>query len=235
MTISTRMISTIVLSLFMSAARLSAEELTRYRGFDLGSDVFSVSAQAKVFASEAKVLHHRPAVIELLEWRPPYIVTGSTVVRDSVRQIAFAFYEHQLSKIVVDYERERTAGMTAGDMTDALVATYGLPIKPVAKKRAVDPSRFEEETGEVLAQWESTDSTVVLLRSTDPYGPAARFRLIMSSPRLEKLRRTAVAEAIRLDAREAPQREIARQKKEAEDSRASEEKARDTNKPAFRP
>lgn len=233
--ISTRMISTVLLSLLMSTAGLSADELTRYRGFDLGSDVFSVSAHAKVLASETKVLHHRPAVIELLEWRPPYIVTGSTVLRDSVRLVAFAFYEHQLSKMVVDYERERTAGMTAGDMTDALVATYGPPMKPVAKKRAMGPSRIEEETGEVLAQWESADSTVVLLRSTDAYGPAARFRLIVTSPRLETLRRTAVAEAIRLDEHEAPQREIARQKKEADDSRASDEKARDTNKPAFRP
>ncbi len=233
--ISTRMISTILLSLLISAARLSAEELTRYRGFDLGSDVFSVSAHAKVLASEAKVLHQRPAVIQLLEWRPPYVMTGSTVLNDPVRRVAFSFYEHQLSRMVVDYDHERTAGMTAGDMMDALVTTYGPPTKPVAKKRAMGPSRIEEETGEMLAQWESVDSAVVLFRSTDVYGQAARFRLIVTSPRLEKLRRTAVAEALRLDEREAPQREIARQRKEAEDSRALEEKARETNKAAFRP
>jgi len=233
--ISTRMISTVLLSLLISAARPSAEELTRYRGFDLGSDVFSVSAHAKVLASEAKVLHQRPAVIELLEWRPPYVLTGSTVLSDPVRQVAFTFYEHRLSKIVVDYDRERTAGMTAGDVMDALVTSYGPPMKPVAKKRAMGPSRIEEDTGELVAQWESADSTVVLRRSTDIYGSSARFRLIVTSPHLETLRRTAVAEAIRLDEREAPQREIARHKKQAEDNRASEEKARDANKAAFRP
>ena len=57
----------------------------------------------------------------------------------------------------------------------------------------------------------------------------------MTSPRLEALARTADAEAIRLDEREAPGRELARQKKETEDARASEEKARLANKPAFRP
>ena len=168
--ISTRMISTVLLSLLMSAASLSADELTRYRGFDLGSDVFSVSAHAKVLASEAKVLHQRPAVIELLEWRPPYVMTGSTMVRDPVRQVAFTFYQHQLSKIVVNYDRERTAGMTAGDVMAALVTTYGPPMKPVAKKRTMAPLRIEDETGEVVAQWESAESTIVLLRSTDIYG-----------------------------------------------------------------
>jgi hypothetical protein len=38
-----------------------------------------------------------------------------------------------------------------------------------------------------------------------------------------------------LDDREAPQREIARQKKETEDARASQEKSRVANKAAFRP
>jgi hypothetical protein len=57
----------------------------------------------------------------------------------------------------------------------------------------------------------------------------------VTSPRLEALARTAAAQAIRLDEHEAPQREIARQKKEVEDARLSQEKARITNKAAFRP
>lgn len=55
------------------------------------------------------------------------------------------------------------------------------------------------------------------------------------SPKLEALARTASAQAIRLDDREAPQRELARQKKEVAESRASEEKTRLVNKAAFRP
>jgi len=53
--------------------------------------------------------------------------------------------------------------------------------------------------------------------------------------RLDALARSADAEAMRLDESEAPLREIARQKQEAETTRASQEKARVTNKATFRP
>ena len=59
--------------------------------------------------------------------------------------------------------------------------------------------------------------------------------MVVTSVRLEVLARTADAEAIRLDQRDAPRREIARQKKEADAMRAAQEKARLANKAAFRP
>jgi hypothetical protein len=33
-----------------------------------------------------------------------------------VKQIVFSFYDDQLSKMVVDYEQDRTAGMTDADL-----------------------------------------------------------------------------------------------------------------------
>ena len=45
----------------------------------------------------------------------------------------------------------------------------------------------------------------------------------------------STAEAIRLHQREAPRLEIERQKKQEEDSRAAQEKARLVNKATFRP
>jgi hypothetical protein len=59
--------------------------------------------------------------------------------------------------------------------------------------------------------------------------------MIVVSTRLERLARIAEAEAVRLDARDAPQREVARQKKEVNDSRVAREKARVANKAAFKP
>jgi hypothetical protein len=47
--------------------------------------------------------------------------------------------------------------------------------------------------------------------------------------------REAATQATRLDQQEAPRREIARQKKEQDDGRAAEAKARTLNKGAFRP
>ena len=61
------------------------------------------------------------------------------------------------------------------------------------------------------------------------------FTLVGVSKRLDVLARAAVIEAVRLDAEEAPQREIESQRKQAEDSRAQQEKARLANKPTFRP
>jgi hypothetical protein len=55
------------------------------------------------------------------------------------------------------------------------------------------------------------------------------------SKRLDALARLAVVEAIRRDEQEAPQREVDRLKKEAQETRAIEEKARLANKANFHP
>ena len=81
------------------------------------------------------------------------------------------------------------------------------------------------------AGWGDADYSVVLYRSSYASG----FRMIVTSLRLDTLARTAEAQALRLDERDAPTREIARQKKAADDTRASHEKARLANKAGFRP
>jgi len=37
-----------------------------------------------------------------------------------VKETAFSFYNHQLSKMVVDYDRDRTAGLSDADIVDAI-------------------------------------------------------------------------------------------------------------------
>jgi hypothetical protein len=59
--------------------------------------------------------------------------------------------------------------------------------------------------------------------------------MIAFSKPLDALARAAVAEAIRLDEQEAPQREIERQKEQDAKDRAGQEKARLANRPDFRP
>jgi hypothetical protein len=83
----------------------------------------------------------------------------------------------------------------------------------------------------VLAQWESADSSLTLLRgaySTD-------FQLVLTSKALGTRARDAIREAARLDTAEAPRRELAQRKKEAADAAAARDKIRTTNKAAFRP
>ena len=98
------------------------------------------------------------------------------------------------------------------------------------KARAAD-SQFDREFGAPLAQWGDSNFSVELYRSSY----VQTFRVIVVSLELDALARTAVAQAIKLDEREAPQREIARQQKEEEESRVTQEKARVSNKAAFRP
>jgi len=45
----------------------------------------------------------------------------------------FSFYNDQLSKLVVDYDHDRTAGLTDTDLIDALSIEYGPRLKPGAR------------------------------------------------------------------------------------------------------
>ena len=92
-------------------------------------------------------------------------------------------------------------------------------------------SQVAEESGARVARWGNADYSVVLYRSSYASG----FRMIVTSVRLDALARTAEAKAARLDERDAPRRELARQKKEADETRAAQEKARLANKAGFRP
>ena len=125
-----------------------------------------------------------------------------------------------------------TTVLIANSLLLAVLAKLGHKIDrlKVPFLRPVDDSEAAREKT-LVARWGDADYSVVLYRSSYRSG----LRLFVASRRLEALARTAAAEAARLDEREAPQREIARQKKETEDIRASEEKARLANKAVFRP
>jgi hypothetical protein len=218
--------------LVLSTWLLQGQDRSRYRDFQLGGDLPSISTLTGVPQSEVKTLHVRPAVMQELQWRRPYSSSDATpALIDPVQQIVFSFYNDQLSKMVVDYDHDRTAGMTDLDMIEAVSKAYGPRLKPAVKKARGVASPLEDESGTPVARWGDADYSVVLYRSSY----AAGFRIIVTSPKLEALARTADAQAIRLDEREAPQREIARQKKDVEDTRDSQEKARTANKAVFRP
>ena len=60
---------------------------------------------------------------------------------DPVKQIVFSFYNDQLSKMVVDYDHERTAGMTDADLVDAISSR----LRPASETRCADRSRHARE------------------------------------------------------------------------------------------
>ncbi len=213
------------LAFVMTAVPASAQNLARYRDFALGADLPSIAALVGVAPTTATTVHARPVVMQELQWRRPYAAEP-----DAGQQIVFSFYDNQLSTMVVDYDRDRTAGMTDADLIEAMTAIYGAPLKRGVRTVPGIASEVEQESGTLLARWGAADYAVALYRSSYASG----FRIIVASPRLQALARTAVAQSNRLDARDAPGLEIARQKKEAEDLRASQAKARLANKAAFK-
>ena len=218
-----------VLGLMLSASAVQGQSAGHYRDFQLGADLPSVSALTGVAASAAKTLHTRPAVLQDLEWTRPYASSATAV--DPVQQIAFSFYNDQLFRLVIEYDRNRTEGMTDADMVEAISAMYGPPAAPAPRANRAPLTAIDEESGTRVAEWGSDEYDAVLYRSLY----ASEFRMVVTSVRLNALARTAEAQAIRLDERDAPERERARQKKEADAEQASQEKARVTNKAAFKP
>ena len=209
---------------------MQGQSAAHYRDFQLGGDVASVAALAPVPASDAKTVRSRPAILQSLAWRRPYGGSSQTAI-DPVQQIAFSFYNDQLYRLIIEYDRDRTEGMTDSDMIDGISTMYGATVKPPLKTNRVPLTAIDDESGTRVASWGNAEYVAVLYRS--PY--AAGFRMIVTSVRLNALARTAEAQALRLDERDAPQRERARQKTEAEAERAATEKARLANKAAFKP
>ena len=209
---------------------IAAQQPFSYRDFQLGSDVASVGKLTGSMATAAKVLHSRPAAIVELEWRPRYSSRGESPQTDPVDTMLFRFYDDQLYTVIVDYDRRRTEGMSAADMIAAVSETYGSTSRLASRPIGTQTSGYGLfETP--IAIWGDAEYSVTLLRGAQPDA----FRLVVTSIRLDNLARKASATAVQMDAAEAPQRELARQKKETEDSVAAREKAKAENKAQFRP
>src|SRR5205085_11735199 len=118
----------------------------------------------------------------------------------------------------------------ADDIIEAISAMYGMASTPGGAISISNYTSFEDEE-KVLARWDDPQYSYNLYRSS--YGNT--FGLIAFSKALDLMARNASREADRLDVLERPAKEIAQQKKTAEDARAAQETARSLNKPKFRP
>lgn len=219
----------IAVGLILGGQLVFAQDMSRYRAYVLESSLDSVVAASGARAADAKTLHERPATIQELEWRAPY-GDSRTPHADPVREIIFTFYNDALYQVIVNYDRDRTEGLTNSDIIEALSTAYGAPILPSARTRTI-PAVEGFPDSIVVARWENAGSLLTLIRAS--YTP--EFQLILVSKSLSARARTAVREAVRLDAVEAPRREAAQRKKEAVEASAAREKTRIANKAAFRP
>ena len=213
----------------LSAHPLVAQDLSRYREFVLESSVASVVKISGTREADAKLRHSRPAKIQELEWRAPYVQSGSGTAADPVRDIMFSFYDDQLYQVVVTYERERMEGLTNEDVIESISATYGVALLQSTPRAA--PFTTANTDAKVVAQWENAVSLLTLTRGTYP----SRFQLVLVSKALHLRALAAIKEALRLDAQEAPQRELDQRKKDVVNAGLASDRARVANKAAFKP
>ena len=223
-----RILAMSIASVVIASSASSAQDLSRYREFQLGMSLVAVAQQANI-TSEARVLYQRPALIQELMWQPPRRF-GSPPQGDSVRQVLLSFYNGQLFRIVVNYERDRTEGLTVDDMVAALSVTYGPATLPTTEIYAA-LSRLNTDSEKIVARWEGSEYSLNLFRPSY----ASAFGLVVFSKRLDALARAASVEAIRLDEEDAPRRAIENKQKQEDADHARQERARTVNQATFRP
>ena len=213
----------------LGLSMVSAEDFGTYRGFRFGSNLATVAKQAAIDPSQARLVHQRPALIQELEWRPSLFNRPEhLLMSDPVENGLLYFDDGRLFRIVVTYDRDKVEGMTAEDMIAAISLTYGVATRPAAE---IAYQSNYGETAQVLARWEDSEYSCNLVQT----GNRLSFALVLYSKRVDALAETAIAEAVRLDKIEAPQRAIDLRKQQETDSRLALEKARSVNLPNFRP
>jgi hypothetical protein len=209
--------------MFTSALLLIlAADLSSYRQFHFGMDLPTAAKQSGLATLESKVVSTRPALVESLEWQPQ-----RAALPDSVENVILTFYNNQLFRMVINYQRIRTEGMTTEDMIESLSANYGVPTTP--DTTVVLPS-YNDERVKVLARWEDSDYSVNLVHSF-----MHSYALIAVSKSLEASALSAIAQSIRMDRDEAPGKELIHNQQEANAAKELLEKARKANKAGFRP
>jgi len=204
---------------------LSAQDLSRYRKFALGTSLAALSKQIGQDPHQATLIHQSPAVIQELKYWPVE-TSYSAVPAEPVSQILFSFYNGELYRIAVTYDQSAIEGMTEDDMVRAVSARYGTGTRLYPE---IDFPTHDQYAPleKVVARWEDPQSSVTLFRanSSDSFG------LVVLSKRLDAAAEAAIVESVKLDEQQAPQKEIDRQKKVADDL----DIARQKNMKTFRP
>jgi len=164
-------------------------------------------------------------LIQELTWWPPSS-TGASSRPDSVDQILFSFSNSELYKISVTYDQSSTEGLTTADMVKSISAKYG-PATSVASE--IDPAMnalYNMNQG-ALASWQDSQYSFDLVRTP----LSNHFGLVIYSKRVNAEAEIGIAQGMKLEEQERPEREADQKKKEAADLEA----ARQKNQKTFHP
>jgi len=184
--------------------------------------------QLKVTSSDVKVVHERPTLIQRITWRPLRLVSGTVVEPDPLGEMVLTFHLGRLAGITATYDLERTTGLTNADLNEAFTNSYGTSILVPTPTRTTVASRAEPET---IGRWDDAETLVLLWREPS----TNRIKLTVTSIATDRAMQEAIADGLRLEASEAPARDLARRATEDAALRARDEKARSDNKATFKP
>jgi hypothetical protein len=151
----------IAVGLILSGQLAFAQDVSRYRAYALESSLESVIAASGARAADAKTLYERPATIQELEWRAPYVDSRNTLA-DPVRDLSFTFCNDAMYEVIVNYDRDRTDGLANSDIVESLSAVYAAPTLASARTQT-SPAVEAFPDSIVVARWENADSLVTLM------------------------------------------------------------------------
>ena len=211
--------------LILTAPMLRAQDFSKYRNFSLGTNLAAVLKHTDQRLVDVKSTHDGSLLFQELTWRP---ANGMGVVSrsESVDELVFSFYKGELYKMVVTYERASTEGLTADDMVKSIAAKYGPPTSITLEIDSAGNEQYDLRQKPV-ASWEDSQYSFNLVRSSF----SNAFQLVIYTKRVNADAEAALAQVVKVDELEAPQRAVARQKKEAE----AIELTREKNQKSFRP
>jgi hypothetical protein len=218
-------VSALTIVLILSFASLThAQDLSRYRNFSFGMTLADISTQIGSRPGDIKAIHERPALIQELTWWPPQPF-GSSRPAEPVGQVRFSFYNGELHRMLVTYDDTAVKGLTDDDMIRVVSTKYGTATRPVADVNfPTNPSYHATE--KVIARWDDSQYSVNLFRSS-----SGTFAIVMFSKQLDAQAAASIAESVKLEQQEAPQREADRSKKVADDLEGERQKNIKTLRP----
>jgi hypothetical protein len=158
----------------LTSPSLLAQDLSKYRTFSLGASLASVLKRTDQKLADAKVVHGRPALIQEVTWWPP-TSSGPSLPFDGVEQLLFSFYNGELYKISVDYDRTSTEGLTAEDIVRSISTKYG-PATSITAEAVPAPSESTR-----MSKWRSRKPPNWRSKKGRNVKPNARKRMRMTS------------------------------------------------------
>lgn len=140
-----------------------AADLSSYRGMQFGMNLSSAAKQPGISPTEARTVRQRPAVIQEMDYRNGSLSAAFTE-SDPARNVVLCFFNGELFRMVVTYDRVKTEGMTDEDLIQSVSLTYGTATRPSAE---IAYHSVYGEIARVIARWEGSQYAYNLVRAGD--------------------------------------------------------------------